>query len=57
MAVANNEDSSKRQTYLLAQETIEVITSLAKRSGTNKCHVVSAGVRLLYDYVFEYRRD
>ncbi len=51
------EDSRKRQTYWLDPETIEMITELAKRSGTNKYHVVSAGVRLLYDYVFESRRD
>jgi uncharacterized protein YcbK (DUF882 family) len=51
------EDSRKRQTYWLDPETIEMINELAKRSGTNKYHVVSAGVRLLYDYVFEPRQD
>ncbi len=51
------EDTRKRQTYWLDPETIEMITELAKRSGTNKYHVVSAGVRLLYDYVFEPHQD
>lgn len=51
------EDTRKRQTYWLDPETIEMITELAKRSKTNKYQVVSAGVRLLYDYVFESRSD
>ncbi len=51
------EDSRKRQTYWLDQETISMISELAERSGCNKYHVVSAGVQMLYEYVFENTED
>lgn len=47
------EDSRKRQTYWLDNDTISKISELAEKSGCNKYHVVSAGVQMLYEYVFE----
>ncbi len=51
------EDSRKRQTYWLDNETIVKISELAEKSGCNKYHVVSAGVQMLYEYVFETQQD
>lgn len=51
------EDNRKRQTYWLDHNTIEMISELAERSGRNKYHVVSAGVQMLYEYVFESSED
>ena len=51
------EDSRKRQTYWLDRDTISMISELAERSGCNKYHVVSAGVQMLYEYVFDNTQD
>ena len=51
------EDSRKRQTYWLDRDTIAMISELAERSGCNKYHVVSAGVQMLYEYVFDNTQD
>jgi hypothetical protein len=47
------EDSRKRQCYWMAPEEIKMIGEISKKAGVNKYQVVSAAVRLLYDYVFE----
>jgi len=47
------EDSRKRQTYWMEPEEIKMIVEISKRAGVSKYQVVSAAVRLLYDYVFE----
>ena len=51
------EENHKRQTYWLDHKTIAMISELAERSGRNKYHVVSAGVQMLYEYVFEKTED
>ena len=46
------EDNRRRQTYWMDQEEIKMITEISKRSGVGKYQLVSAAVRLLYEYVF-----
>lgn len=47
------EDSRKRQTYWMEPDEIKMIVEISKRANVSKYQVVSAAVRLLYDYVFE----
>ncbi len=47
------EDDRKRQTYWMAPEEIKMINEISKKADMGKYQVVSAAVRLLYDYVFE----
>jgi len=47
------EDSRKRQSYWMDPEEIKMIVEISKRANVSKYQVVSAAVRLLYDYVFE----
>jgi hypothetical protein len=47
------EDNRRRQTYWMDPEEIKMIVEISKRAGVSKYQVVSAAVRLLYDYVFE----
>jgi hypothetical protein len=47
------EDNRKRQTYWMDPEEIKMIIEISKRANVSKYQVVSAAVRLLYDYVFE----
>jgi hypothetical protein len=46
------EDQRKRQTYWLSPDEIKMISALSKKAGIDKYEVVSAAVRMLYDYVF-----
>ena len=47
------EDMRKRQSYYMDPEEIKMIVEISKRANVSKYQVVSAAVRLLYDYVFE----
>ena len=47
------EDVRKRQSYYMDPEEIKMIVEISKRANVSKYQVVSAAVRLLYDYVFE----
>ncbi len=47
------EDNRKRQTYWMDPEEVKMIVEISKRANVSKYQVVSAAVRLLYDYVFE----
>jgi hypothetical protein len=47
------EDDRKRQTYWMAPEEIKMINEISKKAGVGKYQVVSAAVRMLYEYVFE----
>ena len=46
------EDNRRRQTYWMDPDEIKMITEISKKAGVGKYQVVSAAVRLLYDYVF-----
>lgn len=46
------EEAQKRQTYWLDKDTIARIAELAEKAKCNKYQVVSAGVQMLYEYVF-----
>jgi len=46
------EDNRRRQTYWMDPEEIKMIAEISKKAGVGKYQVVSAAVRLLYDYVF-----
>lgn len=51
------EENRKRQTYWLDPEEIKMIGELSKKAGVGKYQVVSAAVRLLYEYVFEKENE
>lgn len=51
------EDSRQRQTYWLDKEEIKMINQIAKRANVSKYKVVSAAVRLLYEYVFNEQEE
>ncbi len=51
------EEAQKRQTYWLDGDTIERIAELAEKAKCNKYQVVSAGVQMLYEYVFAEQED
>jgi len=46
------EDNRRRQTYWMAPDEIKMIAEISKKAGVGKYQVVSAAVRLLYEYVF-----
>ncbi len=52
-SVRRLEENRKRQTYWLDPDEIKMINEISKKAGVGKYHVVSAAVRMLYEYVFE----
>ncbi len=46
------EDKKRRQTYWMDPEEIKMVAEMSKKAGVGKYQVVSAAVRLLYEYVF-----
>lgn len=51
------EDNRKRQTYWLDPDEIKMISEISKKAGVGKYLVVSAAVRMLYEYVFETEKQ
>ena len=47
------EDNRRRQTYWMDPEEIKMIADISKKSGVGKYQVVSAAVRMLYEYIFD----
>jgi len=51
------EDNRRRQTYWMDPEEIKMISEIAEMAGVRKYQVVSAAVRMLYEYVLDEKEE